>query len=71
VRKFAPCSVDGCYAEVPVRREHAALLVAAVEKVEQRRRRHDRHTRRTDGKSTALLAQPGLYAAGRVDRDRI
>jgi hypothetical protein len=47
------------------------LLVAAVEKVEQRRRRHDRHTRRTDGKSTALLAQPGLYAAGRVDRDRI
>src|SRR5262249_3838964 len=55
-RKVAPCSVDGSYAEIAIRREHTPLLVATIEKVEQRCRRHDRYACGTDGKSAALLA---------------
>src|ERR1043165_3492789 len=60
----------GRVAEIAIGWKAPPVLVAAIEQVEQDRTWHDRHADRPDREAAALLAQPGLRAAGRVEPER-
>ena len=47
----------------------APILVAAVEQIHDDRLRHDGHADIADRKTAARFAQPGLYAAGRIEAE--
>src|SRR4029079_6073256 len=55
--------------EIPVRREAAPVLVAAIEQVEQRGPANQRHPDVSDGKAAGALAQEGLDARPRVQSE--
>ena len=57
-------------AEIPVRRETAPLLVAAVEEVEADRAGHDRDHGVAYPEAAALFGEPGLHAAAGLQPER-